>query len=474
MSDVSGILGLSAEARRETWSEVLSAIEHYQASVGEGQIGPASLDPRPLQRKLEAISFEEPLEPVEAIRFAVEGLSAYQVHTPHPRYFGLFNPAPTTMGIAADALVAAFNPQMAAWSHNPFAAETEQYLIRSFGARFGYRNRVAGTFASGGAEANLTAVICALVARFPEFSANGLRALAANPVFYVSEQAHHSFVKAARCCGLGTNAVRQVKVTPDLAMDMEALRRQIRSDRGQGLVPFLLVATAGTTSAGAFDDIATAVTISRQEDLWCHVDAAWGGAAALVPELRHHLNGIEDSDSITFDAHKFLSVPMGAGLFLTTRAAILREAFRITTDYMPAAVSEFETADPYTSSIQWSRRFIGLKLFLSLAVAGWSGYARVIRHQTRIGGYLLERLVAKGWQIVNHTPLPLVCFRPASTSQHDIERLLEKVMASRSVWISSVRIPELALRACITNYRTTESDVDMLIDALEAARAELR
>jgi glutamate/tyrosine decarboxylase-like PLP-dependent enzyme len=452
----------------------MASVEEYAEEVGKARTSPDSEDPGPLRRSLEKFDFAHASEAGEAVRFVTEGLWTQQVHTPHPRYFGLFNPAPTTMGIVADTLVAAFNPQMAAWSHNPFSAEVERHLIRAFGRVFGFpEDEVDGTFATGGAEANLSALLCALVQAFPQFSTEGLCALEGQPVLYVSEQAHHSFLKAARCCGLGSSAVRQVPVEAALTMNVSALRRMIERDRAKGYIPFLVVATAGTTGAGVIDPIAEIVTVAREEGLWSHVDAAWGGAAAMIPELKHVLAGIEDCNSITFDAHKFLSAPMGAGLFLTRDKTVLARAFRITTDYMPPAVMEFDVVDPYRTSIQWSRRFIGLKVFLSLAVAGWDGYARVLRHQVAMGDELRKRLSADGWRIVNQTPLPVVCFtddRFWDTTL--VERIAEKVVRSGKAWISTAKVPALALRACITNYRTDVADLAALVEIVGAARKE--
>jgi glutamate/tyrosine decarboxylase-like PLP-dependent enzyme len=403
------------------------------------------------------------------------------VHTSHPRYFGLFNPAPTTASIAADTLVAAFNPQMAAWSHNPFAAEVERHLVRAFGERFGYQiEETDGTFCSGGAEANHTALLTALVQHFPAFAREGLRALPAQPVFYVSSQSHHSFLKAARLCGLGTDAVREVEVNEDSAMDAERLASAIKLDRASSsLEPFMIVGTAGTTSAGVIDPLYAMAEMAHKQKLWFHVDAAWGGAAVLVEELRPFLNGIERADSITFDAHKWLSVPMGAGLYLTRHTQILEQTFSTMASYMPRESREFGVHDPYNHSMQWSRRFIGLKVFLSLAVAGWEGYAAAIRHQTAMGALMREELAASNWKVVNRTPLPVACFvdgtRPEGADATYLEEIAREVVTSGKAWISTTIIERerAVLRACVTNYRTQAEDVRALIESLNDARRKV-
>ena len=474
------MLRLDDASRQEVWQKLIEAIEDYAARLDAHRVTP-ELNPAKIRFALKGFDFEAPVSPLEALDFAVKNLWEYQTHTPHPRYYGLFNPAPTTMGIAADALVAAFNPQLAAWSHSPFAIEVEQHVIRALGGRFGYNPATTdGTFASGGMEANHTAMLCALTARFPEFKDGGVRALPAQPLLYVSAEAHHSFHKAARLCGLGTEAVREIPVDHELRMDVERLASSIARDRHVGLAPFLVVATAGTTNSGVVDSLAAVGELVAREKLWMHVDAAWGGAAALVPELRGILKGIEHADSITFDAHKWLSVPMGAGIYLTRHPKILDQTFRVATPYMPREAAGLDVVDTCLHTIQWSRRFIGLKVFLSLAVAGWEGYAAAIRHMVAMGDRLRKELAASGWEVVNKTPLPLVCFvdrRHAGGEKADyLDAVALEVVTSGKAWISTTRLAGTmpVLRACITNYRTEAQDVVALVEALNGAREQVR
>lgn len=471
---------LDPSTRRALWQQVIEAIEDYAQKLDAHRVTP-ELEPAMIRSLLRRFDFESPVGPREALSFLVENLWRYQTHTPHPRYYGLFNPAPTTMGIAADALVAAFNPQLAAWSHSPLAIEIEQHLVRSLGARFGYDPaQTDGTFASGGMEANHTAVLTALTHAFPQFDRGGTRALAAQPVLYVSAEAHHSFLKAARLCGLGTDAVREIPVVENLQMDAAALASCITKDRSEELAPFMVVATAGTTNSGVVDPIPRLAEIAAQEKLWLHADAAWGGAAALVPELRGLLEGIEHADSITFDAHKWLSVPMGAGIYLTRHPGILDRTFRTAASYMPREALGLDVVDPCMHSIQWSRRSIGLKVFLSLAVAGWDGYAAAIRHMVVMGDGLRTQLAASGWEVVNQTPLPLVCFvdrqSPEGRSGTYLDSIALKVVSSGRAWISTTRLAGTTpvLRACVTNYRTQGKDITALVAALNWARRESR
>ncbi|MFL6202982.1 MAG: pyridoxal phosphate-dependent decarboxylase family protein [Thermoanaerobaculia bacterium] len=468
------MLTLPAEIRGELWQRLVEAIERYTMEIGDAPVAPA-VDTEAFRERISAFDFGQPMDPLAALDFAVQSLWRGQVHTPHPRYFGLFNPAPATMGIAGDALAAAFNPQLATWSHSPFATEVEQHLVRTFAERFGYDPaRAEGTFTAGGAEANHTALLLALTRAFPEVARRGLLAVRSQPVVYVTAETHHSVLKAARLSGIGAEAIREVRLDSSLRMRPDVLAARIREDREEGCTPFLVVATAGTTGSGAVDPIPEIAEIADEERLWLHVDAAWGGAAALVPELRHVVEGIGRASSITFDAHKWLSVPMGAGLFLTRHPGLLERTFRVATGYMPHVPGQ-TLGDPYAHTLQWSRRFIGLKVFLALAVAGWEGYEQAIRHQTAMGDLLRRRLAEEGWTVVNDTPLPLVNFVDAGKEGRGgayLEALAADVVASGEAWISVAQLGEIgpALRACITHFGTGPEDLEVLIRALGRAR----
>jgi glutamate/tyrosine decarboxylase-like PLP-dependent enzyme len=293
-------------------------------------------------------------------------------------------------------------------------------------------------------------------------------------VLYVSAEGHGSVGRAARLCGLGDEAVRLVPTDRDWRMDPAALEELLSRDRRAGASPFLLVATVGTTAAGAVDPLRALSEIAEREELWLHVDAAWGGAAALVPELRPWLAGIERADSIAFDAHKWLSVPMGAGFYLTRHRGTLERAFAVSDDGVPRRPG-WEVVDPCRRSMAWSRRFAGLKVLLSLAVAGKDGYAAVLRHQVALADALRHDLERAGWGVVNRTFLPLVCFVdrsvPEGRSASYLEGIAGSVIASGAARISVVRLGDMpALRACISSFRTAEEDLQALIGCLAAAR----
>jgi aromatic-L-amino-acid decarboxylase len=440
--------------------ELRSVVATLESDVANGPIVP-SVTPLEIRGYLASrYDFTKPLA-LDDVSVDVERmLRTWQVQVTHPRYFGLFNPSVTLASIVGDTLVAMYNPQLATWRTSPAANEIERHTLAWLAGKFGFAADALASFTSGGAEANLSAVIVALTRAFPAYGELGLRCLSASPTIYVTAEAHQSFNKIAHMTGLGRRAVRTVATDRELKMDPADLARRVAEDRKGGFAPFLVVGTVGTTAAGAIDPLPELARFCRSEGLWFHVDAAWGGAAILLPGLRGHLAGIEAADSITCDAHKWFSVPMAAGMFFCRSADAVREAFRVETSYMPGTTAG-PVLDPYKTSVQWSRRFIGLKLFLALAEHGESGYVEMIEHQTRMGDVLRASLKRAGWRVVNTTPLPLVCFtRDGLVTAKFLAALLERQIA----WMSEVRLGGASVvRACVTSFRTTESDIEWVV-----------
>lgn len=461
-------LDLDRALRSELWQALSNIAGRYREDVNDFPVERTDTDGS-VESAVSGFDFATPINPIEALRRVESAMRLHQTHTAHSRYFGLFNPNPTPMGIAGEALAGIFNPQLAAWSHSPFAVQMERRLVREIGMQFDQR-LTTGTFTSGGAEANVTAMVCAFVRLFPNFSTLGIRGLGSQPIAYVSAAAHHSFVKAARTVGLGTRFLRVVPCDSSHAMDTLALTSMIEEDERKGFTPFFVVATAGATATGVIEPIEEIGKIASAHGAWLHVDAAWGGFAALIPELRAHLQGLERADSVTFDPHKMLSVPMGAGMFLTADSESLEKAFSVVADYMPAQESAGDRVDPFTHSMQWSRRFIGLKVLLSLAVAGWDGYAQVLRRQVEVGHYLRSQVQATGFSVVNDTPFPVVCGVPGIAGV-SVGEIVRRIVATGNAWVSHAALPDGApvVRACVTNYLTTEADVDALRVELQRA-----
>ena len=464
---------LTREQRADLFDILLPELENYYGNTAELRVSPP-LDIEEIRHFVRKADFNRPCDVKEAVRIVTGALRKYIVHTPHPRYYGLFNPRPNFPSVIADLITATFNPQLAAWSHSPYASEVENYLINEFGTKLGFAaGETDGIFATGGAEANITAVLCALNNAFSGFAKEGLFSLKDRPTIYCSSEAHHSVIRAAMTSGLGKNSVRMIAVNQKAEICADILEKTIVSDLNEGFVPFMIMGTAGTTGTGSIDDLQTLSSIADRYGLWYHVDSAWGGAAIINPVTRPWISGIEKADSVTFDVHKWLSVPMSASMFITSNREILGKTFRITTDYMPKDAENLEIIDSYSRSIQWSRRFIGLKLYLSMMVFGWKGYSEVIWHQVEMGNLLRELLQENGWLIMNNTPLPLVCFtdKEYKSDPSFTKRVCDEVIRSGEAWISLYPVNGVStLRACITNYNTSPDDIHALVKTVNKVR----
>jgi glutamate/tyrosine decarboxylase-like PLP-dependent enzyme len=442
--------------------ELTRALAEAQARVAAGSVTP-TIEFDVFRRELAAFDFAAPRELGPALAWVTAQLERGIVHLTHPRYFGLFNPAPTFPAECADRVAAAFNPQLATWTTSPVAVEIEAHVIRAALRRLRFPARATGHFTTGGSEANYSALICALTRSNAQFAGDGARAFAGPPRFYVSRECHVAWFKIAHQAGIGRSAVRMIATDGTGRMDVSELRAAIAADLERGCVPFMVVATAGTTNAGMVDPLESCADVAREFALFYHVDAAWGGAVIVSDALVDVLGGIERADSVTIDAHKWFATTMGCGMFFIKDAELLSAAFQSSASYMP---SNLANLDPYVTTVQWSRRFLGLRLFLSLAVAGWDGYARHVERCVRLAGMIEEQLGARGWSIANRSRLAVLCAVPPGGSDA-APAIVKRVLASGRAWVSLATFEgRQVIRICVTHGETTPEDVAKLIDAL--------
>ena len=438
-------------------SEALNRVER-------GKVSP-TLDVELFRDELLSKTFDEPEDLFDLIDWTIGQMEVGLVQMTHPRYFGLFNPAPTFPSLCADRVAASFNPQICVWSHAPVAVEIESHVIEQLARRAGLPAGSGGHFTSGGSEANNTAMVCALTAGNSMFGEEGVRAYPGQPCIYVSKESHLAWLKIAHQLGIGRRAVRLISTDGHGRLDAEELNDAIDKDNAAGDIPVMIAATAGTTNAGVVDPLHSCAEIAERHRLWYHVDAAWGGALISSPKFRSVLDGIERADSITIDAHKWFATTMGAGIYLTRRTAVLNDAFRVSTDYMP---SNDTGVDLYVNSIQWSRRFLSLRLFLSLGAAGWQGYGNHVERGIALIRRLTDRLESVGWTLANDSQMAVACLIPPKSSP-SVEEMVADIVSSGDSWVSVTKFEgNSVLRACATNGRTTEADVDRLAELLIA------
>jgi glutamate/tyrosine decarboxylase-like PLP-dependent enzyme len=472
-SDGSGSIGdpsvalFPPSAERERLEDYLTrALPLAQQRVRAGPATP-DLDIEAFHRELAGFDFNTPRPLPELIEWSIRTLEHGVTHQTHPRYFGLFNPTPSFPAQCADRIVSSFNPQLASATTSPAGVALEAHVIRSVARRVGLPQSAGGHFTSGGSEANYTGMLCALTRAHPAYAADGARAFPGQPVFYTSKECHGSWVKIAHQVGIGRSAARHVATDGCGRMSAAALEQGIAEDLAAGRVPFLIVASAGTSNAGMVDPLQACADLAARHKLWYHVDAAWGGAIVASERLRAAVAGIERADSATIDAHKWFATTMGCGMFLVRDPAILTAAFQVAASYMP---SREQSLDPYMNTVQWSRRFLGLRLFLSLASGGWSGHAAHIERAVAQVAWIRRELERRGWSIINDSPLAVLSAVPPAAIG-DPRSVVARVLKGGRAWVSLARFEERdVIRICVTHGETSAQDLQILVSALHPER----
>ncbi|HLZ97746.1 MAG TPA: pyridoxal-dependent decarboxylase [Steroidobacteraceae bacterium] len=453
--------GVEERRRIDAWltDELAAVLPRIQSGPVTPRLDMASFD-----EDLRSFDFMRPMPLERVLGWAMRQLEHGIVHMSNPRYFGLFNPGASFPAQCAERVGSLFNPQLASSGSSPVPVAIEAHTIKTMGRRAGLGEAATGHFATGGSEANYTSLVCALTRAHPDFGAHGARGLPGAPTFYTSSECHIAWLKIAHQTGIGRAALRLIGTDGRGRMDAEALRRCIAADRAAGHVPVMVVATAGTTGGGMIDPLHACADIAHDENLWFHVDAAWGGAALVSERMRPLLAGIERSDSITIDAHKWLATTMGCAMFLTRHGPVLSEAFRATTNFMPSNAAQL---DPYLNSVQWSRRFIGLRLFVALASAGWEGLGKHVERSVAVINHARERLEAAGWTVANDSPLAVLNVIPPA-GRGDLRALVRKVVGRGNAWVAFTTFEGRdVVRICATNGESTSGDVQTLVAELE-------
>jgi glutamate/tyrosine decarboxylase-like PLP-dependent enzyme len=432
--------------------------------VASGSVMP-TIDREQFRRELAQFDFATPRALEELLTWTIERMEHGVVHMNHPRYFGLFNPAANFPSQCADRIAGSFNPQLASSGSSPAPVDIEAHVIRAFARRAGLPEESVGHFATSGSEANYTALLCALTRGAPRFSAEGVRAYGAPVAMYTSHECQPAWFKIVHQAGIGREALRLIGTDGQGRLSPQALAAQIAADKRRGIIPLLISSTAGTTGAGMVDPLTDCAEIAQEHGIWHHVDAAWGGAALVSERLRGLLAGIERADSVTIDAHKWFATTMGCGMYITRDPQILSETFTVAAEFMPSSVTQL---DPYLNTVQWSRRFLGLRLFLSLASAGWQGYAEHVERAVAVTALARTRLTARGWQAANASQLAVLCVLPPP-GYAPIRDIVKRVLGSGRAWVAVSKTEgREVIRICVTHGETSESDVDELVAALES------
>ncbi len=391
---------------------------------------------------------------------------------PRPRYFAFIGSSGLEIGVIADALAACYDVNLAVWAGA--ASEVELQAVRWAGEFVGYPAE-AGSFTSGGTVSNLTALTAARERALPgaRQTGSGGNILA----LYCSEEVHYSVVRAAELLGIGSNHVRALPIDERRRLRPDAVARAIDMDMAAGIVPVAVVATAGTTLTGAVDPIDALADVCGRRGVWLHVDGAYGLPAASVPEARELFRGVELADSVTIDAHKWLYLPKACGIVLVRNRSDLQAALGHEGAYLPHDREEHHAAD---ITLEYSRPFRALKLWLALRVHGADAFRRAIARNLE-QAQLLYRAVVETPELeplAEAPDLSVVPFRhippnPVHLDNHNTE-IVRRLQEGGEFWVAHAWIDgHIYIRPCIVNFRTTDADVAAFVEHVQRVGREV-
>jgi glutamate/tyrosine decarboxylase-like PLP-dependent enzyme len=470
-------LDLSADETRRLATAAGEFVASYYASVRE----------RPVLRRTSSAeiraAIDEPM-PEEGVDFETllatvrDVILEHSRHSAHPRFLGYVASPGAAIASVGSMIESALNANATSWRSGPAATEVEHLVIDWLKQMLGYPEAAAGVLVSGGSMANFAALAAARSAKVPGVVREGLPA-GKRLCVYMSEETHSSVRKAAGMLGMGEDNVRLVGTDARLRMDPAELERLVRADIDAGNMPVCVAASVGTTATGAVDPLPEIAAVARRHGLWFHVDAAYGGFAALSPSLRPLFVGIAEADSVTLDPHKWLYLPVGCGcvLYKDPRAALA--AFSHDADYLRVIGHQRDEAFAFWNyGPELSRPFRALLIWLIFKYAGASALGQAIERNVACAKYLEERVRAsRDFEMLAPVELSVFCFRYAPPGfAGDLNQLNERVLFALQLqggsYLSNASIGgRFALRGCVLNYRTTERDMDILLDDVRRAAA---
>jgi aromatic-L-amino-acid/L-tryptophan decarboxylase len=412
----------------------------------------------------------EPEEVLEVLRTAVDGAGLNPASAGH---LGYIPGGGLTEAALGDYIAAVTNHYAGVGFAGPGAVEMERQLLAWMADLMGYPEGWGGNLASGGSIANLIAVVTAREAK-------GLRAADyPNAAVYTTGQVHHCVDKALGVAGLGEAVRRRVPTDDRWRMDPEALDSLIRKDREQGIRPWLVVASAGTTDVGAVDPLAEIGRVAREHDLWYHVDGAYGAFFALCPELEPLLDGIQDSDSLVMDPHKGLFLPYGVGAVLVRDDRALVEAHQYQAAYMQDARAErtWDAHSPADRSPELSRHWRGPRVWLPLMLHGVGTFRAALEEKHLLARYFHRRVQELGFEVGPEPELSVTTYRwvPRTGDANRFNRaLVEAIHRDGRLFVSSTTLEgTFVLRLAVLSFRTHREHIDLLLEILAAQVREL-
>ncbi len=407
---------------------------------------------------------EEGRDPDQVIGEVVDRVLPKAGRIDHPRFFAFIPSSPTWPSVMGDFLATGFNVFQGTWLESAGPSQLELVVMDWFREWLGFPEEGGGLLTSGGSAANL----CALVAA-RERAGNPV-----DPVLYVSDQGHSSLERAARIVGIPSESIRRIPTDEEYRLDVALLAEAVVTDRAKGLHPLCVSANAGATNTGAIDPLDGIAVLAKEEDLWFHIDGAYGGFALLVPSEAESFRGIEKADSVTLDPHKWLFQPYETGCLMVRDTQTLEGAFRILPEYLQDTALGKEHVNFADRGIQLTRGFRALKIWMSVQTLGLKAFREAIetgiRHAREAERYITG---SPALEMMGPSSLGIVCFRfrpPGSDmSKEKVEELnleiQDEIVDSGFAMMSSTRLRgEFSLRLSILNYRSTWEDVQETLE----------
>jgi aromatic-L-amino-acid decarboxylase len=419
---------------------------------------------------------QKPQPPEEIYEEFVEKVLPYPMGNIHPRFWGWILGTGTVMGAFAELLAASMNTNTGGGA-NHIANHVEKQVIDWIKEMLGYPQSASGILTSGCSAANIVGLTVARNAKAGfDLRRKGLQRATQRMVLYASQEVHSSIQKAVELLGLGSEALRLLPINDYFQIDLETLKTSITKDREDGYMPFCVVGAAGTTNTGSIDDLNALANLCQQENLWLHVDGAFGAWAAIAPKAKNKVVGIEQADSLALDLHKWMYMPYEIGCILVRHEEQHRKAFSLTPDYLAHGEGKLGLTGgdlPWFSdySFQLSRGFRALKAWMSIKEHGSRKYARIIQQNIDQALYLGE-LVNASPELELSAPVTLnvVCFRYVAPALDNAEldelnkRIVIELQEQGVAVLSGTVIKgKYVLRAANTNHRSRREDFDMLV-----------
>lgn len=458
------------DQRKEWFQQVGDYAEHFLKGLNERPVF-STTSGDPTQWSSDFLP-DHPAPLPQLLAFVTSEIDAHGLDPASEGHLGYIPGGGLYPAALGDFVAAVSNRYAGVFFASPGAVRLENHLVSWMADIVGYPSSSAGHLASGGSIATLAAVVTARDAK--EIKARQIP----DTVVYCTNQVHHAVNKALRIAGLGEAIVRFVPTDKRFRMDVQALEVLLKEDRKKGLHPFLLVASAGTTDTGAVDPLAELAPIAKANNLWFHVDGAYGGFFVMSDLVKHLLQGIDQSDSLVIDPHKGLFLPYGTGTVLVRDGAALQNAHSYLANYMQDTLRATDERSPADLSPELSKHFRGMRMWLPLRLFGVAAFRAALDEKILLARYFHQSLAEReGFEVGPEPDLSVVLFRycPKQGDADEFNRaLVQAVQEDGRVFLSSTTVnQQVYLRLAVLSFRTHLSTIDRCLQVLEETVAQL-